>query len=79
MGKTALVVTTISAPNPVLKSLSQGCQKEKWDFIIVGDTKSPADFSLSGTQYYDVPSQIATGLKFAKMLQYIGYGMTFLT
>lgn len=67
MVKTALVVTTISSPNPVLKSLAQGCQASDWDFIIVGDTKSPTDFSLPGTQYYDVPSQMATGLKFAQI------------
>ncbi len=60
MDKIALVVTTISKPNPVLQSLAQGCRKHGWDFIIAGDLSSPADFKLEGSDYYDIPRQKAT-------------------
>ncbi|NES68591.1 MAG: DUF288 domain-containing protein, partial [Okeania sp. SIO2D1] len=40
--KIILVVTTISAPNQVLQELAVGCQLSHWDFIIIGDTKTPS-------------------------------------
>ncbi|MGD1699537.1 hypothetical protein [Dapis sp. BLCC M229] len=44
--KTILVVTTISSPNKALRELAVGCQLYHWNFIIIGDTKTPSDFSL---------------------------------
>ena len=61
-----LVVTTISKPNKVLKSLSKGCQESGWDFIIVGDISSPKEFALRGSDYYDIDRQIGTGFLSAK-------------
>ncbi len=61
--KTALVVTSISAPNPVLRSLAEGATAHGWDFIVTGDTKSPADFALAGCRFLSVTDQ--EGLKFA--------------
>ena len=57
--KTALVVTSISAPNPVLKSLAAGAMDHGWDFIVAGDTKSPAQFELKGCHYLSVAAQQA--------------------
>jgi len=57
--KTALVVTSISAPNPVLKSLATGAIAHDWDFVVAGDTKSPADFQLEGCRYLSVAAQQA--------------------
>jgi hypothetical protein len=53
----ALVVTSISAPNPVLRSLSEGCVKQGARFIVTGDTKSPPDFSLEGCEYLGIAEQ----------------------
>jgi hypothetical protein len=55
--KTALVVTSISAPNPVLKSLAAGAIAHDWDFVVAGDTKSPADFELEGCRFLSVAAQ----------------------
>lgn len=65
--KITLVVTTISEANKVLQKLAAGCQSHNWDFIIIGDTKSPKDFSLAGSQYYDIDAQITTDLKYARL------------
>ncbi|ORE89147.1 hypothetical protein ATO7_04690 [Oceanococcus atlanticus] len=54
---TALVVTTINAPNPVMRDLLSACQKSGVDFVIVGDRKSPTDFSLPGATYMDIEAQ----------------------
>lgn len=62
-----LVVTTISPPNKVLVELAKGCQSNSWDFIIIGDTKSPKNFVLEGSQYYDLDAQLKTDLEYAQL------------
>ena len=56
---TALVVTSISAPNAVLRSLAEGATQHGWDFIVTGDTKSPADFQLDGCRFLSIADQQA--------------------
>ena len=65
-GKTAVVVTTISGPNPVLTSLVEVCRDRNWTFYIIGDVKSPPDFSLDGCHYLDIAAQLKTGLRTAR-------------
>ncbi len=60
--QTALVVTSIAAPNAALKLLAEGARANNWAFYIVGDAASPPDFSLSGARFLNVPDQLATGL-----------------
>lgn len=55
--KTALVVTSISAPNAVLQSLAAGCRAQGWDFLVAGDTKSPVDFQLDGCNFLSIEAQ----------------------
>lgn len=55
--KKALIITSISAPNQVMLECAEGCSKNDIDFIVVGDTKSPADFSLPGCHYSSIESQ----------------------
>ena len=66
MQKTAVVVTTISGPNPVLVSLAELCQKQDWTFYVIGDVKSPPDFLLDGCRYLDIQAQLKTGLRTAE-------------
>lgn len=58
---TALVVTSISAPNPVMKSLAEGCVRHGWDFVVAGDTKSPDGFALEGCRFLSVADQQDSG------------------
>jgi hypothetical protein len=55
--RTALVVTSISSPNAVLRSLAQGAAQHGWDFVVAGDTKSPPDFDLDGCRFLSVKAQ----------------------
>jgi len=48
MSNTALVVTTISSPNQVLKSLASGAIDNQWMFYCIGDKKTPNDFHIDG-------------------------------
>jgi hypothetical protein len=65
--KNSIVVTSIFEPNDALKSLARGAVKNHWEFIIVGDTKSPPDFNLPGSTFYDVETQINLGYKFSAL------------
>ncbi len=64
--KTALIVTSISAPNPVLQSLAAGATKNNVEFIVIGDEKSPPTFQLDGCRFYGMDEQRKLDLAFAK-------------
>ena len=61
----AVVITSIAAPNEVMKEIARGCSARGFSFIVIGDTKSPANFVLDGCDYFSVERQVATGLRFA--------------
>lgn len=61
----ALVVTSISAPNPVLRALGDGASAAGWDFLVIGDTKSPEEFAVNGADFYSVAAQRAAGGRYA--------------
>lgn len=66
MSDTALIVTSINAPNAVMRSLRDGAVTAGMRFIVVGDTKTPADFSIEGCDFLSVEEQLASGFAFAK-------------
>src|SRR5215813_10373846 len=59
--RVAVVVTSIAAPNPVLRALASGCRTHGWDFVVIGDAKSPPGFVLDGCRYFDLAAQRALG------------------
>lgn len=67
-GSPSLVVTSISAPNPVLRSLAAQCKTRGLSFFLAGDAKSPGDFSLDGCDYYSLSRQRQSGFSIAKLL-----------
>ena len=47
MKKKSLVITSIANDqHPVLKKFAEDCGKRNIDFILIGDTKSPAEFKM---------------------------------
>lgn len=65
---TALVVTTIQAPNAVMKALAQASIASGSEFIILGDRKSPPGFDLEGAQYLSLDAQHARFGDFSTLL-----------
>ena len=55
--KRFLVITSISAPNRALKCYAEGCRKHGVNFIVIGDSRSPADFALSGCDFFSLERQ----------------------
>lgn len=69
MENTFLVVTSIAgSDNPVLKKLSTEAQSKNIPFIVIGDTKSPENFSLDGCLYFSIDAQEALHFDLAKLL-----------
>lgn len=66
MNKVALVVTSINEPNKVLQALGEGAKINNWNFLIVGDQKSPANFSCPGATYYPLAAQLETELAYTR-------------
>lgn len=63
----AVVLTSISAPNEAMQSIAKKSGELGYAFLVIGDTKSPQDFSLPGCRYFSVAEQVATGLRFAQL------------
>lgn len=63
--ETAIVVTSINRPNAVMEELARGALDAGMSFIVIGDTKSPLDFHLDGSVFYDVDAQRASGFALA--------------
>lgn len=63
--KSTIVVTSINNPNKILKAIANSSVNYGYDFIVVGDTKSPPDFYIEGCKYFSVADQLNSGLEFA--------------
>jgi len=64
--KKYLIVTSISEPNESLKALAKGCKENDFNFLLIGDSKSPDDFQLSGCRFYDIKQQKNLNSSFAE-------------
>jgi hypothetical protein len=64
---TALVVTSIHAPNRALQSLAAGCRDAGWDFVVAGDSKSPADFAIDGCRFLSLAAQRENGFSLGQI------------
>ena len=53
----AVVVTSIAAPNGVLRQIAADCIARELHFYLIGDHKSPADFELDGCDFYSLQRQ----------------------
>src|ERR1700730_11787744 len=67
MSRPGLVVTSIAAPNRVLRSLAVGAIEHSFWFYVIGDVPSPSVFEIEGCRFYSLTQQMDTGLKFASL------------
>lgn len=65
--KIAVVVTSIPAPNRSLRAVADGVLAHRYSFLVIGHTKSPAEFQLDGCDFYDVERQRSPGLRCAEL------------
>lgn len=65
-----IVVTTIQYPTPQLKKLAA---LEGWHLLVVGDKKTPKDWSLDNCEYLDPKKQQELGYRLADLLPWNHY------
>ena len=41
-----------------MQSLAAGARENKWNFIVVGDRKTPDDYNLPGVSFYSFADQL---------------------
>ncbi|MBF0143927.1 MAG: DUF288 domain-containing protein [Magnetococcales bacterium] len=63
--KTFLVVTSISAPNPVLATLAREGEARGIPLLVIGDVASPREFHLPGCRHYSLAQQKTAGFALA--------------
>ncbi|MBW3558320.1 MAG: DUF288 domain-containing protein [Proteobacteria bacterium] len=63
----AVVVTTIHQPTSAVRRIAAEAPRLGAEFILIGDSKSPADFSQPGATYLDLDAQRRTGLRYAEL------------
>jgi len=69
MDPTCLIITSIaSSDHPVLKQFAKEAALNQVPFIVIGDTKSPAEFNLEGCDFFSVERQLSLRWKLAKEL-----------
>lgn len=62
----AIVVTSISAPNDILRALAGGARAHDFEFIVIGDLASPGDFQLDGCRFFSIRDQLGLGFALAR-------------
>jgi hypothetical protein len=58
MYKTSLIITTINKPNRNMRMYDMDCKKNNWDFIVVGDKKTPKNFKLPNAKFINYKRKI---------------------
>lgn len=71
---TFLVITSISAPNAVLKDCADQSVAHGVNFVVMGDTKSPAQFDLPGCDFWDIDRQLTLPFALVENLPTRHYG-----
>jgi hypothetical protein len=65
--KEYIIITSISSPNAAMRMFAEGAQNRNLGFIVAGDIKSPADFSLPGCHFLSMENQLASDFQFARL------------
>jgi hypothetical protein len=66
--KPSLVITSIAAPNEILRNYAASCQAKDINFILIGDVPSPIDFKIEGCQFYSIVDQKALPFSITSLL-----------
>jgi hypothetical protein len=67
-GSPCVVVTSISPPNDALREIAARCKERSYQFYLIGDVKSPAEFALDGCDFYSLERQKDLDFETAELL-----------
>lgn len=60
----AVVITTINPPTRAVREIARDARRLDAEFVLIGDSKSPADFHQEGATYLDLEAQRASGFSY---------------
>ena len=63
--KYAVVITTINYPTEAVRVIAENAPRLGAEFILIGDSKSPADFHQPGATFLSLDAQRSTGFQYA--------------
>jgi hypothetical protein len=69
----AIVVTTINAPTPAIRQIAREAKNLSAEFVIVGDSKSPANFQQEGSIYLSLNAQRNSGFRYGEIAPELHY------
>ena len=70
--KTSVVITSIYPFNDVMQKISQGCIKNNWEFVVVGDTPS-REIKAKELTFLDVEKQLNSNFSYSKKAPFKNY------
>jgi hypothetical protein len=62
-----IVVTSVNPPNKATREIAKGAMLNGWEFIVIGDGKSPAGYDLAGARFYSLADQRALPFDYARL------------
>jgi hypothetical protein len=65
---TTIVVTTIQPPTDCMRTLAEHAREHGFDWLVLGDRKGPAEFSLAPAELVTIEQQRALPFRLAKIL-----------
>lgn len=68
MPKSLIITSIANDKHPVLAQFANECKVNNTPFIVIGDTKSPKEFNLSGCDFWSVDRQLTLPFELAKAL-----------
>lgn len=68
-----IVITTINQPTKTVELISQLCESGEWNAVVVGDTRTPADWNYHGIDFLSVDMQRREFGQYAEELPYRHY------
>jgi hypothetical protein len=67
MSKQLIITSIANDQHPILKIFAEESKKHQIPFIVIGDTKSPAEFNMNGCDFWSVERQQALPFELAKI------------
>jgi hypothetical protein len=65
--KTLIITSIANDKHPILNQFAVECKNRNIDYIVIGDTKSPADFQLPGCDFWSVDRQQTLPFELSKI------------
>jgi len=65
--KTLIITSIANDQHHILKQFAIECKNHNVDFIVIGDTKSPANFKLEGCDFWSLDRQLTLPFELAKI------------